>query len=137
MLKNLSCQYPLPESRKRKTHSEDAVASRQAASAARSHKVNEVIPHELQGVFTVQMTDVTQPRAPSPKPINTQAAAFSSAYAPQDPQSDNQSFFAVEDSDLSIRRSTDESGNVGDAGLSHDALIDGVISIRVESLLVG
>ena len=97
--------------------------------------MNEIIPHELQGVFTVQMTDVT--RAPSPKPINTQAAGFSSAYAPEDPQSDNQSFFAVEDSDLSIRRSTDEPGNVGDAGLSHDALIDGVTSIRVESLLVG
>ena len=100
--------------------------------------MNEIVPLELQGVFTVHMTDVTQPRAPSPKPTNTRAAAVRSSHAPEeDPQSDNQGFFAVEDSDLCIGRSTDESGNVNGAGLSHDALIDGVISVRVEFLLVG
>ena len=75
------------------------------------------------------MTDVTQSRAPSPKPINTQAAAISSSHASEDPQSDSQDFFAVEESDLGIGRSADESENVGGAGLSHDALIDGVTSI--------
>ena len=132
----MSCKYPRLEGRKRKTQSEDAVASRQAASAARSQRANKIIPHELQGVFTVQMTDVTQSRAPSPKPTNTRAAAVSSSHASEDPQSDNQGFFAVEDSDLGIGRSTDESENVGGADLSHDALIDGVTSIRVESLIV-
>ena len=83
------------------------------------------------------MTDATQSRPPSPKSTNTRAAVVSSSHAPEDPQSDNQGFSAVEDSDLGIGRSTDESENVGGAGLSHDALIDGVTSIRVESLIVG
>ena len=82
------------------------------------------------------MTDVTQSRAPSPKPTNARAVAVSSSHASEDPQSDGQDFFAVEESDLGIGRSTDESENVGGAGLSHGALIDGVTSIRVESLIV-
>ena len=82
------------------------------------------------------MTDVTQPRDPSLKPTNTQQAAFSGPQRPADPQSDNQLFPIVKDSALDIGGSTDESGNVNGLDLSHNALIDGVTSIRVGSLVV-
>ena len=83
------------------------------------------------------MTDVTQSRPPSPKPTNIRADALGSSHATEDPQSDNQGFFALEDSDPSIGSSTNESTNVCGAGLSHDVLMDGVTSIRVEYLIVG
>ena len=99
--------------------------------------MNGKIPHELQGVFTVHMTDVTQSRVPSPKPIDTRPTAVSSSHDSEDPQSDNQGFYAIGDEDLGVGRSSDDFGNVGSAGLSHDSLIDGVISIRVKLLIIG
>ena len=131
LLKNVSCQYPLPEGRKRKTQAEEAVASRQAASAARSRRVNEVVPHELQSVFTVKMTDVTQSRAPSPRSTNTQAirSADTSSHSSKVPQPEQQDFFALEDSDHGIEKSYEESGSIGSSSLSHDTLIDGMILV--------
>ena len=76
------------------------------------------------------MTDVTQSRAPSPKPTNTRAAVASS-HAKDDPQSDNQEYLAIEDSNPGTARSTNESSNVCDVGLGHNTLIDGATSIKV------
>ena len=95
--------------------------------------MNEVIPHELQGVFNVHMTDVTQPRVQSPKAINTQVvqASVRSSHASEDRQSDKQRLFTVEDSDLIIERSIEESGTVDGAGMSQEDLFDGMICVRI------
>lgn len=63
-MKKIDCRYPIPESRRRKGQTEQNIASRQAASAARSRKVNDKIPRELQGVFSVTLPDVVSSGPP-------------------------------------------------------------------------
>ena len=138
MLKNINCQYPLPEGRKRKTQTEESAASRQAASAARSRRVNDAIPHELQGVFSVNLGDVTQPLPPPSKPTGTplnQAPADSpcGGGGTEGPQLDNHGL-ANAASDHSIESPRNNSGSSSCPGLSQDSSLsslDGTTARRV------
>ena len=125
MLKNINCQYPLPEGRKRKTQTEESAASRQAASAARSRRVNDAIPHELQGVFSVNLGDVAQPLPPLPKstgtPLNPPPAdSPCGGGGTEGPQLDNHSL-ANGAPDHSIESPRNNSGSSSCPGLSQDS----------------
>ena len=121
-MKKISCRYPPPESRKHKGQTEQTTASRQATSAARSRKVNDKIPHELQGVFSVTLPDVVSSRPlpaveqlPSPNTIGSSSRI-------DEPSLDSGYLFSIDEAEFNIPSPMDNSGS---ADWTNDCTIDG------------